>query len=210
MSRTVTMDWVAGASIGLLVGLLVGLSSSPVVATVVGALAALLGGVFGIAEKVGPNLNVGGARRLAAFALACIVGLVGGTLVRTHDLLAPSAAQLRKQAEEIGITDPKEQTSLMRFVRYGLLPPDTQAAGKDGAAAVQVVANRQGVLYELPADFCRRLDELVQNGSGTQDLLTHLRTGGKSAMQRADAIARLPAAEQLGALRAAPIYLCAP
>lgn len=209
MSKTITMDWVAGASIGLLVGLLVGLSSSPVVATVVGALVALLGGVFGIVEKVSTNFNVASTRRLTSFSLACVVGVIGGTLARTHDLLSPSAAHLRRQAEEIGITDREEQKNLLRFVRFGLLPPTLQAAGKDGTAATQIVAAKQGYLYDEPANFCDRLETLVQGGSGAQDLLTQLRTGSPWTIQRSDAIAKLPPAEQLSALRAAPIYLCA-
>ena len=204
------MDWITGASLGLLVGLLVGLSTSPVTATVVGALAALLGGVFGLAEKLPTGLSSAGARRLAAFALACVVALLCGVLMRTYQVLAPSAEHWRAQLKEIGISDEREQNQMLRFLRFGLLPQGVQAAGKDGETAARSFASNQGLLYAENTSFCAGLRDLIRTDAGADDLLSHLRLGGSSTRKVVQTIQDMPPADRLKALQAAPLYLCEP
>lgn len=208
--KTTTIDWLTGASLGLLVGLLVGLSASPVVATVVGALAALLGGVFGLAEKLPAGLSGASSRRLAAFALACVAALIGGILMRTHHVLSPSADQWRAQLVDIGITNPVEQTRMLSFLRFGLIPTGFQAAGKDGETAARAFSISQGSLYAEGTDFCAGLRNMVRIGAGPEDLLRHMSTGLESTQRTMSAIKSLPTLEQISALRVAPLYLCAP
>ena len=91
---------VAGASAGLLLGVLVGLSSSPVVGTVVGALATL-GAAFLtnkdlIALESEPrHARLSALRRwgTASLCVACLAGVFLGLVIRTRDLLSPTPAQ---------------------------------------------------------------------------------------------------------------------
>jgi len=101
-------DAAAGAGLGLLIGFLIGLSSSPVVGTFVGSLTALLLALFtyratpvtdGAAseEAAAEGRSVPGERRsanvrLAGFGFACVLGVVAGLWIRTHDALSPSLA----------------------------------------------------------------------------------------------------------------------
>ncbi|MGV3571440.1 MAG: hypothetical protein ACO1PB_12640 [Ramlibacter sp.] len=204
------LDWLAGGSLGLLVGLLTGLSVSPVASIVVGAVAALLGGVFGLAEKASPRLGSAGGHRLTAFALATVVALVAGILLRTHHVLSPSPQRLRAQLADIGIQDTKEQNEMLRFLRFGLLPTGVTPAGKEGKAAEQAFHGQQGVLYAEGTSFCASLRTAVRRGDGAADVSALLDTGGPAAKRAAVAIRALPATEQAGALRAAPAYLCVP
>lgn len=202
-------DVLAGASLGVLVGLLVGLSSSPVTATVVGALVALLAGVFGLADKIPVGLTGVGARRVMAFSLACSVALIAGVMLRTHQVLSPSTAHIRQQLSDIGISDKVEQMHMIRLLRFGLLPPGAQALGKDGEAAAKVIASSQTTLYAETSDFCAELQTMLRRSAGTKDLLKHFETGTPDAQRTMRAIAALPDDQQASALNAAPVFLCA-
>lgn len=175
-----------------------------------GALSALFGGVFGLAEKLPVGLNGTGARRLAAFALACIVALIIGILMRTHQVLSPSTERLRAQLADIGIENTVEQNRMLLFLRFGLLPPGVQAVGKDGEATARIILSNQSFLYAKGADFCASLRTMIRNGAGQEDLLSHLSTGSSSIQKTVLAIKALPVVEQASALQAAPLYLCAP
>ncbi|SRR5258707_10121573 len=85
----------AGAGLGILTGLLVGLSSSPVVASVVGALAAGIVTLLGLVQSDGSKklFAPGAPARLGTFGLACALGTLLGLYVRTHDLLSPTPQQ---------------------------------------------------------------------------------------------------------------------
>lgn len=206
------IDWGAGAALGLLLGLLLGLSASPVVSGVVTGLVALLAALFGLSDKLpggGAGLGATGAHRLAAFALAAAVAVLLGLQLRTT-WLAPDVAAQKRQLAEIGITDPGEQKQMLRFLRYGLLPTGTQAAGKDGETARLAVAGTLPLLYTETADFCGTLRRLAREGAAPGDLLLQLQSGGDAARRAAAAIAALPEAERAAPLRAAPLYLCAP
>lgn len=203
------IDWAAGGALGLLLGLLVGLSATPVVSAVVTGLVALLAAMFGLSDKLPLGLTRAGAHRLTAFALAAALALLAGLQLRTR-WLAPDVAELRRQLAEIEITDPAEQRQMLRFLRYGLLPAGTQAAGKDGEAARLAVAAGLPLLYAEPAGFCGPLRRLVAENAAASDVLLQLKTGGDAAQRASRAIQALPEAERASALRAAPLYLCAP
>ena len=205
------IDWAAGAALGLLLGLLVGLSASPVVSAVVTGLVALLAAMFGLSDKLpagGFGLSRAGAHRLTAFALAAAVAVLLGLQLRTR-WLAPDVTELRRQLTEIGITDPAEQKQMLRFLRFGLLPAGTQAAGKDGEAAKLAMAVALPLLYAESARFCGSLRQQVAQGAAASDLLLSLDAGGDATRRLAATLAKLPAAEQATALHAAPHYLCA-
>jgi hypothetical protein len=201
------IDWLAGGALGLLLGVLVGLSASPVVGSVVAGLVALLAAVAGLSDKLPLGLQGPGAHRMAAFGLVATVAVLASLQLRSR-WLAPDVAELRRQLVEIEITDPAEQKQMLRFLRFGLLPAGTQAAGKDGEAARLAMAAGLPLLYSEPASFCAPLRKQLRDGAAPADVLLFLDTGGPDARRAAAAIAALPGAEQAGALRAAPVYLC--
>lgn len=67
---------VGGAGLGLVTGTLVGLSSSPVVATVVGALSAALGAFLGLRSP--EAVSTGSDIRLGAFGICCVASIFLG------------------------------------------------------------------------------------------------------------------------------------
>lgn len=201
-------DLSAGAALGLLLGLLVGLSASPVVSAVVTGLVALLAGLFGLSEKISPNLTQGAARRLTAFGLAAVLATPLSIWMRSAEWLTPSAERQRQQLAEIGITDVNEQRDMLRYLRYGLLPPGAVGAGKDNDSARQAQALRQGVLYAAPADLCASLRRAVADGAPSEDILTLLRAGNDATRHAATALASVAPAQLQAAASAAPIYLC--
>ena len=93
----------AVGSLGLLIGLLVGLSTSPVVGTFVGTIAALavtlLSAGLGTKSKdkdpISKKANEAQPVKfnyaaIVGFSLFCILGIISGIWLRTHDILSPS------------------------------------------------------------------------------------------------------------------------
>ena len=98
----------AGAGLGLLVGILVGLSSSPVVSTVVGALAAGIITLLGFVRpgKDDESAHTGGSMvRLGSFGLACTAAVLSGLFIRTHNWLSPSLAEQVAEVRKAGYGD---------------------------------------------------------------------------------------------------------
>ncbi|MEO6973488.1 MAG: hypothetical protein ABI135_08730 [Rhodoferax sp.] len=89
---------------GLMLGLLLGLSSAPVVAVVVGAIAALLGSI--VLPQLPSKSPEGDERRTTidlragALGLACVVGILCGIWLRTHDALSPKKPTLSERLEQ--------------------------------------------------------------------------------------------------------------
>jgi hypothetical protein len=80
----------SGSGFGALLGVLIGLSISDVVAAFLTSAVAIAAAILGIAplpEKARVKLN---QYQLVTFALACMVFLFAGILIRTHNILAPS------------------------------------------------------------------------------------------------------------------------
>ena len=107
----------AVGTLGLLIGLMVGLSASPVVGSLMGTLATLA------IALVGNGLSMPGKQKakdgeadtgaknvplksgwLAGFCICCIIGILGGIWLRTHDVLNPSPKQQVKAYCSAGFT----------------------------------------------------------------------------------------------------------
>lgn len=151
---------ISGASIGLLLGLLMGLSTSPVVALVVGALAALLSAVVlphakGGANDTTPTRQQAAAWRSGALGLAAIVGLAAGLWMRTHDALSPPRATLAQQVaavQEAGFSA-EEARRLVASREF----PAARAAPAPTGAAPAAADYRSTVLFSADATTCERL-----------------------------------------------------
>ena len=125
-------DMLAGGSLGALLGLLMGLSTSPVVSIVITALVALLGALFGLTEKKLPLLSGASAFRLCSFALAAFMVTPAAVWIRTHELLSPSVQQQIVVLKQMGVPDGPEQYQMLRYLRFGILPPTAGAKSEDG------------------------------------------------------------------------------
>lgn len=144
----------SGVAIGLLLGLLMGLSSAPVVALVVGAIAALLGGMVLPAgrarddELPAPARLRAAAWRSGALSLAAIVGLLCGLWLRTHDALSPAAPTLAQQVAELQAAGfaADEARRLVAARRFPAAP-----------ASAAPATHRATVLFSGGSDACERL-----------------------------------------------------
>lgn len=197
------INWVASGSLGLLVGLLVGLSTSPVVNTAIAALLALVGGVFGLSDKLPGGINKTGAHKLAAFSLFFTVAMIGGVLLRTYGVLGPSVAHLKGELNDIGVTSDPERKDMLKFIRYGILP-----AGSQVATEKQDLPALKGLLYSESASFCSEYVVKMSSSTSAEDFLMFMKQGGEAAKHMANAIGKLPAQDQSNALKAAYLHLC--
>ena len=137
----------SGASFGILLGILLGLSTSPVVSLVVGALATLMPHVIalraspaGAADPASPASGRVDAYKMGMFALCCVVGIIAGIYLRTHDALSPPAGFLRKEVAalmEIGVT--RSDAEKLVLSRYRQTPLAVAPAEKPDAARLTVL-----------------------------------------------------------------------
>lgn len=107
----------AGVGLGLLVGVLVGLSSSPVVSTVVGALAAGMVTLLGFVRSTKdgePSYSEGSVIRLGGFGVACAAAVLLGLFIRTHNWVSPSIAQQVSDVQKAGYSGEEAR----RWVAY--------------------------------------------------------------------------------------------
>jgi hypothetical protein len=162
MKANGSAEFAAGASIGSLLGLIMGLSVSPVVHTVLGALAAGLLALLGIRGKA--HNDIAGSQgstvlRIFGFGSFCTIFLLLGIFFRTHDTLAPS---LRSQQEKLaapGLLNQDEIHQIILLKAFGL-----SSTGKGGdTTALQPVNERNiagagaAVLFASQAQVCNVL-----------------------------------------------------
>ncbi len=152
----------SGVGMGLLLGLLLGLSSSPVVGLVVGALAALIATFIGLriqskdstdtsADTNSPAQRKQAALRAGVFGLSCVVGLLCGIYLRTHDSLSPAPVPLKQQMDELlglGFSAPEARTLALQH-QWGPLSGSAKAAESPATL-------RSSVLFTGSSDVCER------------------------------------------------------
>jgi hypothetical protein len=109
----------SGTGVGLLLGIVVGLSSSPVVGTVVGALAAGLLALLGLKDSRDHPSPIQ-ALRLAAFGFACTLGVIIGLVLRTSDWLSPKLSIQQQEWKAIGFSD-DEAKKIVLYRSTGLI-----------------------------------------------------------------------------------------
>jgi hypothetical protein len=121
-----------GGGIGLLFGVIMGTSITPTVATVLGALVAILSAVLGLNDSQFTHAK---AVRIGSFGLACVLGAYIGLYVRSHNLLSPSLASLKAQYLEIGSSE-KQALQFITYKEFGFFdgPPVIQLKLDNGGA----------------------------------------------------------------------------
>lgn len=118
MSQPINLPLAAfgGAGIGLLFGVIMGTSVTPTVATMLGALTALLAGILGLNDNM---FNDAKAARVGAFGVACVVGAYMGLYVRSHNVLAPSMLDLKQDYLDVGFTE-KQALNFIAMKEFGM------------------------------------------------------------------------------------------
>lgn len=107
----------AGAGLGLLVGGIIGLSISETTGIILGALTSLLAAFFGLrSSKDGEE---GNQLVIGSFGFACIMGIVFGIFVRTHQYLAPSIKSEMSAYLEAGF-DSTEAKEIILISKFGI------------------------------------------------------------------------------------------
>jgi hypothetical protein len=202
----------AGASIGMLLGLIMGLSASPVVMTVLGALAAGLLGLLGITTRHGKSANgeapTAGGLRIFGFGLFCAGFLVIGILLRTHNALAPSLAAQEQELSASGSLSKSEIHQILLLKAFGL----AQGTDKKESAALapvpgkNVAATSASVLFAGQSDVCQVLRRDQYNSLASY--LGSLRDHGGEFSNLADAISRAPTSDQEAIATALSKLLC--
>lgn len=178
----------SGVGIGLLLGLLLGLSSSPVVGLVVGALAALIASFVGLRiqskESADASADAGSPaqRKLAAlragcFGVTCVLGLLCGIYLRTHDSLSPAPVPPKQQMEELlalGFSAAEARTLVVQRL-WGPLPGNPKPA--DSPAAL-----RSSSLFTGSSDLCERAS--MQRFQGMDSAIAAYQAMGASELER--------------------------
>ncbi|MFI5117594.1 MAG: hypothetical protein ACHP8B_12945 [Terriglobales bacterium] len=188
----------AGASIGALLGLIMGLSVSPVVLTVLGALAAGLLALLGFSDRSNSAdaAPPRGTLRVFGFGAFCTLFVVVGIIFRTHDTLAPSIADQESRLSSSGLFSKTEIHQILLLKAFGL-SQSTGTKSTDGLQAVagrSIAASSAPVLFASQAEICQvmRRDQYNNISNYVQSLKDH---GGDYA-SLADAIANQKPEEQ--------------
>ena len=104
-----------GGALGLCVGTLMGMTTAPVVGTVIGALAALFATIFGVKDQ-----DLSSFGRIGGFGMFCVLGVLGGIYVRTHNSLGISAGQQVAEWTAAGFDDDVAR-SIVLYKELGVL-----------------------------------------------------------------------------------------
>jgi hypothetical protein len=171
------LQWLPGASIGLLVGLLVGLSTSDVVGSVIAGLVALLAAFFGLGggsavPKSGtePGISPRDQRaRIASFGLFCAFAVLLGVYIRTHNLFGPTPAELAKAWKAAGYSE-EDSRKIAAYQHAGLLPKGFSAVDKQNIT-------RTTMLFGAVAPECEPLSK-VYNPRPSERLKVFKEKGG--------------------------------
>lgn len=107
-----------GLGVGLLLGLLLGLAVSPVVSAIIGTLSSLLVILLGLNENY---LNPVKSIRIGAFGLFCVIGILSGIYIRSHNTLSPSLQSLNKDYRAMGFSA-KDALDFIAYQEFNLVP----------------------------------------------------------------------------------------
>ncbi len=176
------MQFGAGAGIGMLLGLIMGLSATPIVSTVLGAIAAGLLGLLGVGGRSSSQGSDDsrlhhGALRILGFGFACSVFVVVGILLRTHDALAPSLKVQEQELRSSGTLSKSDVRAILLLKAFGLR--EKSAGNGSGNLAVNggksIAGDTAPVLFVSPQDVCTvlRRDQYEDISSYVRSLQAH-------------------------------------
>jgi hypothetical protein len=199
---TALRESAAGAGMGLLVGFLIGLSITPVVGSVIAALTALLGAFLGLTDKLTASAQGDKAWRVAAFGVACAVGVALGIAVRANNLLVTSPKARVAAWTDAGFSADRAR-DLVTYAEFGLRPSSATADDDERG-----VGPRSGVLFGASEADCTQLRrEAYASDADRHQAFTQF--GGRWKTLAAS-VAAVPPQTRADALEAAWQLACAP
>lgn len=164
-------DIISGLALGLLVGIIIGLSIAQVTGIILGSLTSLLAAFFGLRPtKEG---EVGNKTIIGAFSISCLLAILFGIYMRTHDLLAPSLQSEIKSYKEAQFTT-QEIKDILYLKKFGLVPQSGYTYSSEAMTNAQLKSTvlMAGENDELPLcislDDSSSLDDIIDafNASG--------------------------------------------
>jgi len=127
-----------GLGVGLLLGLLLGLAVSPVVSAIIGTLSSMLVVLLGLNENyLSPVKSI----RIGAFGVFCVIGILSGMYIRSHDSMAPSLQSLYDEYKAMGFSD-KEARNFIAYQEFDLVPGNWTKADSAGSSDTVVSADQ--------------------------------------------------------------------
>lgn len=165
-TKAVALHALAGAGLGLCVGTLIGMTTAPIVGTVVGALAALFATIFGVRLQ-----DVEAFARIGGFGAFCVLGVLAGVALRTHNALGISVIQQVHEWVAAGY-DPGTARQIVLYRELGLLSDKsgllapTSRADKIGpsTASAHLSAMGQDQCSEMaPANFANDPAKIIRS-----------------------------------------------
>ena len=187
-----------GLGVGLLLGLLLGLAVSPVVSAIIGTLSSLLVVLLGLNENyLSPVKSI----RIGAFGVFCVIGILSGMYIRSHDSMAPPLHSLYDEYRSMGFPD-KDARDFIAYQEFDLVPgnwtkTDTGVSNDSAAPAEQASSvkneprllasgdnmpakKRKSVLYssEVDAGKCYTLESSTEKMSFPDVKMNFIVAGG--------------------------------
>lgn len=153
----------SSVGIGLLIGILLGLSTSPVAGLVIGSVTALLASLIGVngpgkqaelesSEKIYQERQKLIGIRAGVFGLTCVLGIIIGIQMRTHDVLSPPEHTLKQQFDELTEIGFSEQEARNIIITGAV---DKGTTGQNGTAGSTY---RSTVLFSIDSETCEQID----------------------------------------------------
>ncbi len=136
-----------GLGVGLLLGLLLGLAVSPVVSGIIGTLSSLLVVLLGLNESY---LNTVKSIRIGSFGIFCVIGILSGMYIRSHDTLAPPLKTLYAEYKAMGFSD-KDARDFIAYQEFELIPENWTKVDTSKSESVATVTEGQPEKKRLSA-----------------------------------------------------------
>ncbi|MCA8881703.1 MAG: hypothetical protein KDA73_17520 [Rhodobacteraceae bacterium] len=212
-------DVIAGGGIGLLLGTVVGMTTSEVVATVVGALTALLAVLLGLdgSDAAARSPVRANALRIGSLGLFTVLGLGLGLYVRINNPIALSPEAQMAKWQHTFPDDPTLAKQMMVYERTGIRPASFTYGKITPAEPVEVAVDEakskavSGVLFSSLKDFdvCTRINP-ARYGSPEEVLAIYTRRGAPAILPGLrERIAAMPDESQQVAVAVTHDVLCA-
>jgi hypothetical protein len=145
-SKQMRKDVFAGIGLGLLVGTIIGLSIAQVTGIILAALTSILAAFFGFKE----NKDAGNGNQIiiGTFGFTCLLAIVLGVYLRTHNAFSPSLPQEIQVYKNANFSN-DEIKKIILFKELGIVPQGytfSKEAKEAGKATQSVLMAGEGSL----------------------------------------------------------------
>jgi hypothetical protein len=175
-------DVFAGIGLGLLVGTIIGLSIAQVTGIILAALTSILAAFFGFKES--KDAGSGNQIIIGTFGFTCLLAIVLGVYLRTHNTFSPSLSQDIQAYKNANFSN-EEIKKIILFKELGIVPQGytfSKEAKEAGRATQSVLMAGEGSLPLLCESITKEstLDEIKKaydnSGGKYQDMEHELST----------------------------------